>query len=146
MRETRNGVSAIFLALYRRNKEAAREIAQKKRVLDVFEAAAIGDLNQLKTTVDKDSANVSSYSPDSFTALALASYLGQKASVEYLIEKGRGPECCSSERNRIHRAHRCRFPKPHRNRKAASEEWSPRKLQLRGRIHTGNPRGFGRKS
>lgn len=87
----KNGVSAIFLALYRGNKEAAREIAQRKRELDVFEAAAIGDLNQLRTIVDKEGSNVSSYSPDGFTALALASYLGQKGSVEYLIEKGADP-------------------------------------------------------
>ena len=87
----KNGVSAIFLALYRGNKEAAKEIAQRKRVLDVFEAAAIGDLNQLRTIVDKDSSNVSSCSPDGFTALALASYLGQKESAEYLIKKGADP-------------------------------------------------------
>ena len=83
-----SGVSAIFLALYRGNKTAALAIASKKLELDVFEASVIGDLERLKKIVSHDAASVSSYSPDGFTALALASYLGQKKSVDYLIEKG----------------------------------------------------------
>jgi uncharacterized protein len=84
----KNGVSAIFLALYRGNKTAALAIASEKPELDVFEASVIGDLERLKKIVSHDAASVSSYSPDGFTALALASYLGQKESVDYLIEKG----------------------------------------------------------
>ena len=83
----KDGVSAVFLALYRGNKKAAQEIASRKRDLDVFEAAALG-LSQLKTLVDHDVSLVRSYSPDGFTALALASYLGQKESAEYLLDKG----------------------------------------------------------
>ncbi|TMI35336.1 ankyrin repeat domain-containing protein [Candidatus Bathyarchaeota archaeon] len=45
-------------------------------------------LSQLKTLVDHDVSLVRSYSPDGFTALALASYLGQKESAEYLLDKG----------------------------------------------------------
>src|SRR2546422_3805320 len=83
-----NGVSAIFLALYRGNKAAALAIATKKPELDVFEASALGDLERLKSVVYREPSSISSYSRDGFTALALASYLGQKESVEYLIEKG----------------------------------------------------------
>ena len=84
----KDGVSAIFLALYRGNKTAALAIASRKPELDVFEASVIGDLERLKKIVSHDATSVSSYSPDGFTALALASYLGQKESVDYLIEKG----------------------------------------------------------
>ena len=84
---TKEGVSAIFLALYRGNSPVATQIASKKQ-LDVFEAASIGDLNQLKTLISQDPSLAKSYSPDGFTALALASYLGQKGSVEYLVENG----------------------------------------------------------
>lgn len=86
-----NGVSAIFLALYRGNKRVAQEIGSKKTGLDIFEAAGLGDVGRLKTIIDKDKSSVLSYSPDGFTALALASYIGQKQSVEYLIEKGADP-------------------------------------------------------
>lgn len=85
---TKDGVSAIFLALYRGNKIAALAIASKKPELDVFEASVMGDLESLKKIVSHDSVSVSSYSPDGFTALALASYLGQKEAVDYLIQKG----------------------------------------------------------
>lgn len=84
----KDGVSAVFLALYRGNKQAAQEIGSRKPDLDVFEAAALGILSQLKTLVDHDVSLVRSYSPDGFTALALASYLGQKESAEYLLDKG----------------------------------------------------------
>ncbi len=84
----KDGVSAVFLALYRGNKQAAQEIASRKSDLDVFEAAALGNLGQLKALVDHDASLVRAYSPDGFTALALASYLGQKESAEYLIDKG----------------------------------------------------------
>ena len=84
----KNGVSAIFLALYRGKKTDALAIASKKPELDVFEASALGDLERLKNIVNHDPASVSSYSPDGFTALALSAYLGQKESVDFLIEKG----------------------------------------------------------
>jgi uncharacterized protein len=84
----KDGVSAVFLALYRGNKTAALAIASKKLELDVFEASALGDLERLKNTANSDPSSVFSYSTDGFTALALAAYLGQKESVEYLVEKG----------------------------------------------------------
>jgi ankyrin repeat protein len=87
----KNGVSALFLALYRGNKAGALAIASKKPEFDLFEASALGDLERLKTIVNHDPASVSSYSPDGFTALALAAYLGQRESVEYLVEKGADP-------------------------------------------------------
>jgi len=80
----KNGVSAIFLALYRGNKTGALAIASKKPELDVFEASALGDLERLKNIVNRDPASVSSYSPDGFTALALSAYLGQKESFGFL--------------------------------------------------------------
>jgi uncharacterized protein len=84
----KSGVSAIFLALYRGNKPAALAVASKKPELDIFEASALGNLERLKNIVKHDPASINSYSPDGFTALALAAYLGQKESVEYLVEKG----------------------------------------------------------
>ncbi len=84
----KSGVSAIFLALYRGNKAGALAIASKKPELDVFEASALGDLEHIKKIVSHHPASVSLYSPDGFTALALAAYLGQKESVEYLLEEG----------------------------------------------------------
>src|SRR6266705_1136213 len=64
----KDGLSAVFLALYRGNKQAAQEIASRKSDLDVFEAAALGNLDRLKTLIDHDASLVRAYSPDGFTA------------------------------------------------------------------------------
>jgi uncharacterized protein len=86
-----SGVSAIFLALYRGNMQAATAIAERNPSLDIFEAAAIGNIAQLKNLVNQDPSHVNSYSPDGFTPLALAAYVGQKDSVEFLLAEGADP-------------------------------------------------------
>ena len=83
-----SGVSAIFLALYRGNKQAAQEIASKKTSLDIYEAAALGNTARLTTLLDQDKSFTKSHSPDGFTALALAAYLGQKETAAILLEQG----------------------------------------------------------
>lgn len=85
--KSKNGVSAILLALYHGHPEIARTIAAKKHDLDVFEASVLGKLEQVKNLVSHDASLVNSYSPDGFTPLALAAYLGQKEVTEYLILK-----------------------------------------------------------
>src|SRR3989442_13015488 len=77
----KNGVSVIFLALYRGNKAAALAIATKKTELDVFEASALDDLERLKIVVYREPSSISSYSRNGFTPLRLAWYLAQKESV-----------------------------------------------------------------
>jgi uncharacterized protein len=86
-----SGVSAVFLALYRGNSQAAQEIASKRSSLDVYEAAALGNLTRLKSLLDHDKSLAGSYSPDGFTALALATYIGQKETAQYLLESGADP-------------------------------------------------------
>jgi uncharacterized protein len=86
-----DGVSVIFLALYRGNKQGAQEIASRKSSLDIYEAAALGNLSQLKNLLDHDRSLARSYSPDGFTALALAAYMGQKETVHHLLVAGADP-------------------------------------------------------
>lgn len=86
--KTKNSVSAILLALYYGHQDIAQTIAAKKHELDIFEASVLGKLEQVKNMVDHDQSLVNSYSPDGFTPLALAAYLGQKEVTEYLILKG----------------------------------------------------------
>jgi uncharacterized protein len=86
-----SGVSAIFLALYRGNSQAAQEIAARRSSLDVYEAAALGNLSRLKSLLEHDKSLARSYSPDGFTALALAAYIGQKETTQHLLENGADP-------------------------------------------------------
>src|ERR671922_1514990 len=86
-----DGTSAVFLALYRGNAQLAGEVASRKSIIDVFEAACLGNLELVKRLVDSDSSLVKSHSPDGFTALALAAYVGQKDAAEYLLSRGADP-------------------------------------------------------
>jgi len=86
--KAKNGVSAILLALYYGHHDIAQAIAAKKGGLDIFEASVLGKLEQLKNLIEQDRALVDTYSPDGFTPVALAAYLGQKSVTEYLIENG----------------------------------------------------------
>ena len=84
----KHGVSAILQAFYYGHQDIARDIGDKKKELDIFEAGVLGKLDRVKTLVTNNRFLASSYSPDGFTALALAAYLGQKQVAEYLILNG----------------------------------------------------------
>src|SRR5713101_5626145 len=86
--KAKNGVSAILLALYHGRQDIAQTVAAKKHELDIFEASVLGNLEQVKNLVDHNPSIANSYSPDGFTPVALAAYLGQKDVTEYLILKG----------------------------------------------------------
>ena len=84
----KHGVSAILQAFYYGHQDIAREIGEKKKELDIFEAGVLGKLDRVKTLVTNNRSMANSYSPDGFTALALTAYLGQKQVTEYLILNG----------------------------------------------------------
>jgi len=86
--KTREGVSAILQALYYGHPEIALAIADKKTELDIFEASVLGKLDRVKNLTKQDQTLVNSFSPDGFTPLALAAYLGQKEVTEHLISEG----------------------------------------------------------
>jgi ankyrin repeat protein len=86
--KAKNGVSVLLLALYYGRKDIALAIAAKKPALDIFEASVLGKLGQVRSLIGQDPSLVNSYSPDGFTPVALAAYLGQKDVTEYLLEKG----------------------------------------------------------
>jgi len=86
--KAKNGVSAILLALYNGHGNLAEAIASKKTELDIFEAATLGKLDAVKSLIEKNISLTGAYSPDGFALIALAAYLGQKETTEYLIRKG----------------------------------------------------------
>jgi uncharacterized protein len=86
--KAKNGVSAILLALYNGHGNLAKAIASKKTELDIFEAATLGELDAVKSLIERNISLSGAYSPDGFALVALAAYLGQKETTEYLIRKG----------------------------------------------------------
>ena len=82
------GQSAVLLAKYHRQLAAVEFLLQRGAELTVYEAAAVGGLQRVRELVDEDSSLLHEYSPDGFTPLALASFFGNVAVVEYLIDRG----------------------------------------------------------
>jgi len=91
------GVSLLMHSLYRGRRDLAELIASKKKALDIFEAAALGRLDRLKTCLDEaglgdasaiNSPSIDSNSKDGFTALHFASFFSQPEAARLLIESG----------------------------------------------------------
>jgi ankyrin repeat protein len=89
------GVSAVLIALYHGHEPIARWLVARRRSLDVFEAAALGDRARLRDALEDDTSLVSRLSPDGFTALALASFFGRLEIVRDLLARGADPNAAS---------------------------------------------------
>lgn len=84
------GVSLMMHSIYRGHRDLAEAIAGKKKSLDIFEAAALGRLDQLKACLDETSGRdgINSHSKDGFTALHFACFFNQPEAARLLIESG----------------------------------------------------------
>ena len=78
----------MLYALYVREPEIARLLAAAKGRLDVFEAAALGDATSLAAILAADPLAAVDWSPDGFTALHLAAFLGDAACAGILLDAG----------------------------------------------------------
>ena len=83
-----HGVSALLLARYRSDEAMVDAIRAQAGDLDVFEAAALGDVDRLTELWTSDPAVVRARSGDGFTPLHLAAFFGQTAAVRFLLERG----------------------------------------------------------
>jgi uncharacterized protein len=85
-------------ALYEGRTEDARALAASRSDLDVFEAAAIGDVVRLRAVVDDDPSLVNAWSPDGFTPLHFAAFFGHPAAAKLLTERGAELEARSTNK------------------------------------------------
>jgi ankyrin repeat protein len=83
-----NGVSALMRARYRFDKALTETVKRRVDILDVFEAAAFGDVDRLTELLGDEPSLVNDYSGDGFTALHLAAFFGRPDTVALLIERG----------------------------------------------------------
>jgi uncharacterized protein len=82
------GVSALMRALYRFDEGLGDTVKRRVDALDIFEAAAFGDLDRLTQLLGDEPSLVSSYSGDGFTALHFAAFFGRYEAAALLIERG----------------------------------------------------------
>jgi uncharacterized protein len=82
------GMSALMQALYHGQQELAARLRALRADLDVFEAAACGDVERLRECLDQDRSLARAWSPDGFTPLHYASFFGHPETARLLIERG----------------------------------------------------------
>ncbi|MGG0654965.1 ankyrin repeat domain-containing protein [Rummeliibacillus pycnus] len=85
---SQTGQSPVLTAIYHGSSHSLEFLLENKIPLDLFEAAATGELSRVKELVKLNPSLALEYANDGFTALGLASYLGHKDIAEYLIENG----------------------------------------------------------
>jgi uncharacterized protein len=83
-----SGVSALMRALYRFDKPLIETVKRRVDALDIFEAAAFGEVDRLTELLSDEPLLVTSYSGDGFTALHFAAFFGRYEAAALLIERG----------------------------------------------------------
>jgi ankyrin repeat protein len=86
----------ILEALYRGERDEARELAVAAESLNVFEAAALGDAGRLEELLGSEAAVARAWSPDGFTALHYAAFFGSPEAVRALVAAGADLEARST--------------------------------------------------
>ncbi len=86
------GVSALMRARYRSDPELPDAVRRRVDELDVFEAAALGDVERLRELLQADPSASSALSADGFSALHLAAFFAGPAASGLLLAHGADPD------------------------------------------------------
>lgn len=82
------GVSALMRARYRFDAALVEAVLSGGPSLDVFEAAAVADVDRLRELLDADPSLATAFSSDGFTALHFPAFFGGVEPARLLIERG----------------------------------------------------------
>lgn len=89
------GVSMVLRAMYRHNGDALEALMGLAPTVDVFTAAALGDVRRLRPLLDDDAAAAESFQGDGFTPLQLACFFASRDTAALLLERGANLEAVS---------------------------------------------------
>lgn len=92
-----HGVSVIMKATYLGKSDVVAELLSSGVQLDIFEAAATGQADQLRALVELDPSLVNTYSADGFTPLGFAAFFGQAETLNALLAAGAQVNAASRE-------------------------------------------------
>jgi len=84
-------VSALLRARYTLSRDVVEAVRSRVQELDVFEAAAFGDVDRLAEVLAARPAVAGDRSGDGFTPLHLAAYFGKDDAVRLLLDHGADP-------------------------------------------------------
>jgi ankyrin repeat protein len=81
-------VSKLLDAVYSGRHDEVAAILAGRPALDIFEAAAVGDVARVRELIDGDRALVNACAPDGFHPLGLAAFFRNGGVVDLLIDRG----------------------------------------------------------
>jgi ankyrin repeat protein len=81
------GVSALMRARYRLDRELTQVVRSYVGEMDLFDAAAAGDVDRVTEVLADDPASVGARSGDGFTALHLAAFFGRVEAARLLVSR-----------------------------------------------------------
>jgi ankyrin repeat protein len=81
------GESPLMAALYRGHRDVMEVLLSAGAEVDVFAAAAIGRLDELKSAI-RDRQNIARHAYDGWTPLHLAAFFGQTDAARLLLDAG----------------------------------------------------------
>ncbi len=95
------GAGPILLAMYLGKRALAVALAQRRRVLAVPEAAALGDVRAMQAALTLDPNRAQARSGDGFPALGLAVFFGQVRAAALLLAAGADPDAVADNPMRV---------------------------------------------
>ncbi len=100
-----SGVSVLLSALYRGHSEIAARIEESRDTLDIFEAAAMGQLPAIRSLFQSDPESLNRYSADGFTPLHLAAFFGRIEVARYILANGGNVEAIARNDSKVRPLH-----------------------------------------
>ena len=82
---TPEGLSMVMLAAYHHHIKLVEILSMRKKRLDIFEAATVGNRPEVERIINKDKTKLTEVSPDGYSALGYASWFGHVEIVHFLI-------------------------------------------------------------
>lgn len=96
-----NGLSVIMKATYYGKRDVVDALLAAGVQLNIFEAAAAGQTDQVLALLEKDPSLVNTYSTDGFMPLSLAVFFGHPETVNALLTAGADVNAASRETMKV---------------------------------------------
>jgi ankyrin repeat protein len=90
-----DGTSAILLSHYHGKADVATALLSRGPVLDIFEAATVGDAGRVRELLAADRSLANAWSADGFFPLGLAAFFKRPDAARVLLEHGADPRMAS---------------------------------------------------
>lgn len=95
------GISALLWALYNGQPKVADRLIASGIELNIFEAAAAGDVARTRALLASDPSLASAHSADGFSPLGLAAFFGRLEVLDLLLSEGADPNAASRNSMRV---------------------------------------------